>query len=216
VRPAAACRAFAALSCAALAALTVPDAAKLVAKLSANCLNISLDDGSSVGLGIYPLCSMANHSDTCEPHPHLWQIHPATPRRTAAAYGMHTCMRCMHNSAHEQEQKRPATLCEGAGASACMRCRPNAAQIFRGGRLHLRAVRAISVGEEVCITYAGLEDPSFERREHMLRSFSFDSCPHVRSFSASLLPACPPAHCHPAKHTLCCHVSPPHAQLSKS
>lgn len=37
---------------------------QLAAKLTANCLNVSQDDGTSVGLGIYPICAMVNHSHT--------------------------------------------------------------------------------------------------------------------------------------------------------
>ena len=48
--------------------------------------------------------------------------------------------------------------------------------------LHLKAVRPIAAGEEIHITYCGLEQPSFQSRQELLSSFFFDACPHVRAF----------------------------------
>jgi hypothetical protein len=61
-------------------------------------------------------------------------------------------------------------------------CRPNATKHFENGDLQLRAVRHIQNGEEICITYAGLDEPSFDRRWLLLHSHLFDNRPDVRSY----------------------------------
>lgn len=59
-------------------------------------------------------------------------------------------------------------------------CRPNAYQSFRGGKLQLRVIKPIEKGEEICIAYRPLEQPSFDRRLNLLSNFGFDSRPDVR------------------------------------
>lgn len=58
--------------------------------------------------------------------------------------------------------------------------RPNAVQRSRKGVLSIAATRTIAEGEEVCITYSDLTEPSFDRRRHLLHHFHFDSRPDVR------------------------------------
>lgn len=59
-------------------------------------------------------------------------------------------------------------------------CRPNVVQIFRKGKLQLRVIEPIQDGEEICITYRHLDEPSFDRRRHLVAHFCFDNRPDVR------------------------------------
>ena len=53
-------------------------------------------------------------------------------------------------------------------------------QRFERAEVHLRALRPIKEGEELCTTYQALHDPSFDRRRHLVNHFYFDNRPDVR------------------------------------
>lgn len=61
------CRSVAKLSQLPLEHMGKEDTSVLFGKIQANSLHIVLDHGDVLGLGLYPFCSMLNHSDECVP-----------------------------------------------------------------------------------------------------------------------------------------------------
>lgn len=68
-------------------------------------------------------------------------------------------------------------------------CRPNCGQAFHRGRLQIRALRAISPGDDLEISYVDVHEPTFVQRADLLNRYSFDLRPEVCPCLPVSLPA---------------------------
>ena len=68
------CRTVAKYSSLPLDHVSRDDVCTLLSRIKSNSLHIVMDDGDTLGMGVYPFCSMINHSDKYDRLPCMCQL----------------------------------------------------------------------------------------------------------------------------------------------
>lgn len=164
----------------------VETAARLLGVLAANAHTICTAGNVAIGLGVYPLAAMLNHDCWCVLH--LRQVSaPAFGKCLASGSYRCVCRRTLILEAfHALVRRSISPSFEGHAPIRCvcarliaLACRPNCVHMFVKGALHVRALRQISAGEELCIPYTEIAAPSPERRRELMNGHRIE-LPEVR------------------------------------